>query len=124
MPVVLGLLGVLGFSFTLPATRVAVDGLDPVFVGLGRAAVAALPAAALLLFWGERLPDRRTLGRLALVALGVVFGFPLLSAFALRELTAAMRRFDGFVRELARFNERLGGSTHGHAAHRPARHPR
>jgi drug/metabolite transporter (DMT)-like permease len=89
MPVLLGLLGVLGFSFTLPATRVAVDGLDPVFVGLGRAAVAALPAALLLALWRERPPGRATLARLALVALGVVFGFPLLSALALRELTAA-----------------------------------
>jgi drug/metabolite transporter (DMT)-like permease len=89
MPVLLGLLGVLGFSFTLPATRVAVDGLDPVFVGLGRAAVAAVPAALLLALWRERWPDRATLARLALVALGVVFGFPLLSALALRELTAA-----------------------------------
>jgi drug/metabolite transporter (DMT)-like permease len=89
MPVLLGLLGVLGFSFTLPATRVAVDGLDPVFVGLGRAAVAAVPAALLLALWRERLPDRATLARLAVVAAGVVFGFPLLSALALRELTAA-----------------------------------
>jgi drug/metabolite transporter (DMT)-like permease len=89
VPVLLGLIGVLGFSFTLPFTRVAVDGLDPAFVGLGRAAVAALPAAALLALWGERLPDRATRRRLALVALGVVFGFPLLSALALRELTAA-----------------------------------
>ena len=89
MPVLLGLLGVLGFSFSLPVTRVAVDGLDPAFVGLGRAAVAALPAAVMLAVWRERLPDRPTLARLALVALGVVFGFPLLSALALRELTAA-----------------------------------
>jgi hypothetical protein len=28
--------------------------------------------------------------------------------FALREFAAAMRRFDEFVRELARFNERFG----------------
>jgi drug/metabolite transporter (DMT)-like permease len=89
VPVLLGLLGVLGFSFTLPVTRLAVDGLDPAFVGLGRAAVAALPAAVLLAVWRERLPDRTTLARLALVALGVVFGFPLLSALALSELTAA-----------------------------------
>ena len=89
MPVVLGLLGVLGFSFTLPATRVAVDGLDAAFVGLGRAAVAAVPAAVLLALWRERIPDRVTIGRLAVVSLGVVFGFPLLSALALRELTAA-----------------------------------
>jgi drug/metabolite transporter (DMT)-like permease len=43
----------------------------------------------LLAAWRERLPDRATLRRLGLVALGVVFGFPLLSALALRELTAA-----------------------------------
>jgi hypothetical protein len=31
-----------------------------------------------------------------------------LALFALRELAAAVRRFDEFVRELARFNERFG----------------
>ena len=36
-----GFLGMLGFSLTLPATRIAVSELDPVFVGLGRAVVAA-----------------------------------------------------------------------------------
>jgi len=89
MAVALGLLGVLGFSFTLPATRVAVENLDPVFIGIGRAAVAAVPAALLLALWGERWPDRRTAARLAVVAVGVVFGFPLLSALALRSLTSA-----------------------------------
>jgi len=32
-----------------------------------------------------------------------------LAWFALRELAAACRRFDDFVRELARFNEHFGG---------------
>ena len=32
-----------------------------------------------------------------------------LAWFALRELTAASRRFDAFVRELARFNDHIGG---------------
>jgi hypothetical protein len=32
-----------------------------------------------------------------------------LAWFALRELAAASRRFDDFVRELARFNEHFGG---------------
>jgi hypothetical protein len=32
-----------------------------------------------------------------------------LLVFALRELAAGMRRFDDFVRELARFNKRFGG---------------
>ena len=32
-----------------------------------------------------------------------------LAGFALREMAAASRRFDDFVRELARFNEHFGG---------------
>ena len=32
-----------------------------------------------------------------------------LAAFALRELAAASRRFDQFVRELARFSDTFGG---------------
>jgi drug/metabolite transporter (DMT)-like permease len=89
MAVVLGFLGVLGFSFTLPATRVAVDDLDATFVGLGRAVVAALLAGALLAVLRERPPARRQLPRLGLVAAGVVFGFPLFSALALRHVTSA-----------------------------------
>ena len=128
MPVLLGLLGVLGFSFTLPVTRVAVDGLDPTFVGLGRAAVAAVPAAVLLALWGERLPDRATLKRLALVALGVVFGFPLLSAFALRELTAAhsavivgLLPAATAVMAVARAGERPSAALLGRHRRRPGR---
>ncbi|MGA9871044.1 MAG: EamA family transporter, partial [Rhodococcus sp. (in: high G+C Gram-positive bacteria)] len=44
-----GLLGVTAFSFTLPFTRVAVaGGMPPLFVGSGRAVVAALLAASAL----------------------------------------------------------------------------
>ncbi len=35
-------------------------------------------------------------------------GASALLLFALRELAASMRRFDDFVRELARFNQRFG----------------
>ena len=89
MALLLGFIGVLGFSFTLPATRLAVEDLDATFVGLGRALVSALLAAALLVVMRERRPTREQAGRLGVVALGVVVGFPLLSALALRELTAA-----------------------------------
>jgi drug/metabolite transporter (DMT)-like permease len=85
----LGFLGVLAFSFTLPATRVAVEELDPTFVGIGREALAAIPAAALVLLLRGPRPTRSQLARLAVVALGVVFGFPLFTALALRELTSA-----------------------------------
>ena len=32
-----------------------------------------------------------------------------LAVFALRELAASIRRFDDFVREISRFNRRIGG---------------
>ncbi len=84
-----GALGVLGFSLTLPMTRVAVHELPPVFVGLGRALVAALPGAVLLRLRGTPRPRRRHLPGLLAVALGVIVGFPLLTAFALREVPAS-----------------------------------
>ena len=85
----LGLLGVLAFSGTLPATRLAVAHLDPVFVGLGRALVAAVLAAAVLLATRSPWPARSAWPRLALVAAGVVVGWPVLSAFAMRHVPAA-----------------------------------
>lgn len=89
MPVLLGFLGVLAFSFTLPATRVAVEQLDPTFVGIGREAVAAVPAALILLLTRAPLPSRAQLRRVAIVAFGVVFGWPLFTAIALQGLTSA-----------------------------------
>jgi drug/metabolite transporter (DMT)-like permease len=83
----LAALGVLGFSGTLPATRVAVPALGAVFVGLGRALVAALLAAVFLRARRERFPWALW-PRLAVVSLGVVLGFPLCSALALRDVPA------------------------------------
>ena len=84
-----GLLGVVAFSITLPATRVAVASLDPVFVGLGRAIVAAVVAGAVLAATRTPWPPARTVPRLAVVAAGVVVGFPLLSAWAMRHVPAS-----------------------------------
>lgn len=84
-----GLLGVFSFSLTLPATRVAVAELDPTFVGLGRAIVAAGLAAIALRVTRQPLPTKSQWGNLAIVAFGVILGFPLLSAWAMRQLPAA-----------------------------------
>ena len=84
-----GFVGVLAFSFTLPATRLAVADLGGTVVGLGRALIAALLAAGLLLVLRERPPERRYWGSLVIVAVGVVVGFPLLTAFALQHVPAA-----------------------------------
>ncbi|MFE3444427.1 DMT family transporter [Nocardia sp. NPDC059180] len=80
-----GLLGVVAFSFTVPFTRVAVEdgGISPLFVGAGRAVVAALLAAAALTLTKQRLPRGSQWVRIAIVAGGVVVGFPLLTSYAL-----------------------------------------
>ena len=84
-----GLVGVLAFSLTLPATRFAVAYLDPAFVGLGRAVVAAALAAVALAATRTPWPGRSRLPSLALVAGGVIVGFPLLSAYAMRSVPAS-----------------------------------
>jgi drug/metabolite transporter (DMT)-like permease len=86
----LALLGVLGFSITLPATRIAVQGdLDPTILSLGRAVPAAAGGVLPLLATGAPRPQTVEWGRLAVVAAGVVIGFPLLTALALRHVDAS-----------------------------------
>ena len=80
----LGFLGVAAFSVTLPATRVAVAYLDPAVVGLGRAIVAAVIAAVVLKLRLTPVPRGGEWARLVVVALGVVLGFPYLSAWAMQ----------------------------------------
>lgn len=84
-----GLLGVIIFSGSLPATRVAVGGFSPLFLTSARAAIAALLASALLLLWRQAWPERRDIVSLLIVAVGVVIGFPLLTALALQHITSA-----------------------------------
>jgi len=84
-----GLAGVVIFSGSLPATRVAVTDFSPLFLTSARAVIAALLGAALLLALRQEKPSRGDLLSLVIVALGVVVGFPLLTAFALQYVTAA-----------------------------------
>lgn len=84
-----GMLGVLIFSGSLPATRVAVGDFDPFFLTAARAAIAGLLGGAMLLSLRQPLPNRSDFGPLLIVALGVVIGFPLLTALALQQITAA-----------------------------------
>jgi drug/metabolite transporter (DMT)-like permease len=89
MGFVYGFLGVLVFSLTLPATRVAVSGFDPIFVGLGRAIVAAGLSLILLVATRQTIPPLRFLPKFGIVVAGVVIGFPLLSAIAMRDAPAS-----------------------------------
>ncbi len=80
---VLGLIGVVIFGLTLPATRIAVAELDPVFVGLGRAIVAAGLAIVTLAIMRPPLPRGKEWWRLAVTSAGVVIGFPLFASLAM-----------------------------------------
>ncbi|CAN7248864.1 DMT family transporter [Devosia sp. LjRoot3] len=84
-----GLVGVIIFSGSLPATRVAVQAFDPIFLTVARAAIAGTLGLGLLLIFRQRWPSRQDLLSLAIVALGVVVGFPLLTALALQHITSA-----------------------------------
>lgn len=84
-----GFIGVVIFSGSLPATRVAVMDFDPVFLTAARAAIAGLLGLALLLVFRQKYPARGDMVPLAIVAFGVVVGFPLLTALALQYITSA-----------------------------------
>ena len=84
----LGLLGVVIFGGTLPATRLALGTFDPWFITFGRAAVASAAAAILLVILRRRLP-RGDLGQLLLAGLMLVFGFPVMSSIAMQTVPAS-----------------------------------
>ncbi|WP_369303122.1 DMT family transporter [Pseudomonas sp. N2-5-1-1] len=84
-----GFIGVLIFSGSLPATRLAVMEFDPVFLTMIRATLAAALGLCLLGVFKEKRPARAQWMPLAVVALGVVIGFPLLTALALQYVTSA-----------------------------------
>ena len=84
-----GLIGMTIFSASLPATRVAVLGFDPLFVTVARAAIAGALAMGLLRLTRASWPRRTDLAGVLVVAGGVVVGFPLFTALALRHVTSA-----------------------------------
>ncbi|MEJ8324241.1 DMT family transporter [Kosakonia sacchari] len=84
-----GLLGVLIFSGSLPATRIAVLALDPFFLTFLRASIAGVLALMLVVIFRVKRPQRAQLFSLTLVTIGVVIGFPLLTALALQQVTSA-----------------------------------
>ena len=87
--VLLGTIGVVTFALTLPATRHLVAYMDPVFIGVGRAFFASILAILILIITRQPWPTRSQIAQLFIVFLGVVVGFPVLSAIAMQTLPAA-----------------------------------
>lgn len=84
-----GMIGVAIFSGSLVATRLGIDGFDPIFLTGARACLAGLLALLALRLVRLTQPFAEDLVPLLLVALGVVVGFPLLTALALQHVSAA-----------------------------------
>lgn len=82
-------LGVVAFSLTFPATAWGLEGFGPWSLVAVRSVLAALIAGACLLATGARVPERHSWPGLAVVAAGVVVGFPLLTTLALETSTTA-----------------------------------
>ncbi len=70
-----GLIGVLLFSLTVPTMRIAVADFDPVIVGVGRSALAAVPAAILLMILGSPRLTLAQIGSIMVIAGCLIFGF-------------------------------------------------
>ncbi|MFC5172790.1 DMT family transporter [Streptomyces mutomycini] len=87
--VVLAGLGVLAFSLTFPSTVWGLESFGPWSLVALRSMLAALIAGCALLAGRVPVPERRHWGGIAVVAGGVVVGFPLLTSLALQTSTSS-----------------------------------
>ncbi|WP_300072478.1 DMT family transporter [uncultured Ruegeria sp.] len=87
--VVLGILGMLGFSGTLVATRVAVVDFTPLDITCARIVMAGGLGAAFLILTGQcEPPERRFLVPILVMGLGLAIGYPFFLAMALESVPA------------------------------------
>lgn len=84
-----GFIGVLIFSGSLPATKAGITGFAPDFLTVARAAIAGIFALVILVVMRQRLPAAKYIPSLLIVAVGVIVGFPLLTALALQYVSSA-----------------------------------
>ncbi len=85
----LGVAGVFLFGGTLPATRLAVVAINPLFLTAARATLAGMAGALLLLFLRRSLPPRSLWHEILLSGLCTIVGFPMLTALAMVSVPAA-----------------------------------
>ena len=79
-----GVLGVLTFSLSLPATRLAVADMDGMVVGLLRAMIAGVLSLLYLRWARHPLPPRALWRSISIVAVTSVLVFPLLTSIAIK----------------------------------------
>ena len=81
----IGFIGILIFSLTLPVSKIAVLSFDPYFIAFGRATLAGMVALAYLLYKKEIMPSMADFAKFVVIALGVIFGFPIFTTIAMTE---------------------------------------
>jgi drug/metabolite transporter (DMT)-like permease len=85
----LGLLGVVLFGGTLPATRLAVTAIDPLFLSAARATIAGCLGLALLILSRRKRPERLVLLELVAAGICTIIGFPVFMALAMAHVPAS-----------------------------------
>jgi drug/metabolite transporter (DMT)-like permease len=85
----LGVLAVLAFSLTLPITKYLTPFLSVWDIGFGRSLLAAIGAVIILGFYSQPWPTRRQFWLLLVVASGISFGFPVLTAVGMQSVPSS-----------------------------------
>lgn len=79
----LGVIGILLFSLTLPLTKIALDGFGPLFIGSGRSALAGIIALLFILVKKVPYPDSIQFKNFLFMIPGIGFIYPIFTAMAL-----------------------------------------
>jgi drug/metabolite transporter (DMT)-like permease len=87
--IALGLLGVVLFGGTLPATRLAVTAIDPLFLSAARATIAGGLGLALIIVTRRTWPGRAVLAELIAAGICTIIGFPVFMALAMAHVPAS-----------------------------------
>ena len=85
----IGLIGISMFSLTLPFTQMAVKEMSPFFVAFSRATIAGFCALILLILGKYKLPTKNQIKRLIIIAIGIVYGFPIFTSMAMTTLPSS-----------------------------------
>lgn len=85
----LGIVGVLLFGGTLPATRLTVASIDPLFLTAARASIAGIAGLSVLLILRRSIPPASLWREIFLSGLCTIVGFPVLMALAMATVPAA-----------------------------------
>lgn len=80
----LGTLSVAAFALTLPASKQLTGTLSGFEIGIFRSLIAAMAACVLILVLRPRFPTKTQFRKLLLTSLGIVYGFPVLTAVGMK----------------------------------------